>query len=170
MGTIEHLPLPLPSPAFAPSHPWRPHLFSALLRCLAVSGISETENLVPKTAPCPPPTELRSTGFLQPDTHPRASWKGCGSPSVSTHPEHRNSGGTRVFSNSHYSPVPTDQQYLAIKCRPWASSCGVGHELNLILFGHCHKFYTTVDPLHLSGRTSYRSGIMWLVWFQVLFP
>jgi hypothetical protein len=56
-------PLPsLPSPPFGPWADWAapraPILFSALLRCPAVSGMPEAENLVPRTAPCPPPAEL----------------------------------------------------------------------------------------------------------------
>jgi hypothetical protein len=41
----------------------------------------KTENLLLKTALCPPPTELRFCGFPQPDTHP-----GPGSPVESARP------------------------------------------------------------------------------------
>ena len=33
-------------------------------------GMPETENLLPQTAPFPPPAELGSSGFPQPSTHP----------------------------------------------------------------------------------------------------
>jgi hypothetical protein len=58
------------APRDARDSPGAPHLFSAFLKCPAVSGIPESENLVPKTAPCPPPAELGSSGFPQPDTQP----------------------------------------------------------------------------------------------------
>jgi hypothetical protein len=63
-------PSSLPTPTFG-SRPYqaswaatRAHiLFSALLWCPVVSGIPEAENLVPRTALCPLPAELGSSGF-----------------------------------------------------------------------------------------------------------
>jgi hypothetical protein len=74
VGTIQHLPLPLLSPPFGTRADWAapgaPILFSALPRCPVVSGMPEAENLVPRTAPFPPSTELGFHGFPQLDTHP----------------------------------------------------------------------------------------------------
>jgi hypothetical protein len=62
VGTTQHLPLSLPSPPFGPRADWAapraPILFSALPWYPVVSGMPKAENLVPRTAPCPPPAEL----------------------------------------------------------------------------------------------------------------
>jgi hypothetical protein len=57
-------PYPPSSPLFGPradrATPGVPILFSALPRCPTVSGMPKAENLLPRTAPCPPPAELGS--------------------------------------------------------------------------------------------------------------
>ena len=62
VGTTQYLPLSLPSPPFGPrddrAAPGAPIPFSALLWCPSVYGMPEAGNLVPRTAPCPPPSEL----------------------------------------------------------------------------------------------------------------
>ena len=64
VGTTQCLPLSLPSPPFSlgadGAAPGVPFLFSAIPWCPAVSGMSEAENLVPRSAHCPPHTKLGS--------------------------------------------------------------------------------------------------------------
>ena len=97
-------PPSLPSPPLGSgadrATPGAPILFSGLLWCPAVSGMPETENLVPKSAPCTPPGELGFRGFTQTDIHPWPSWKACSSllclPAQST--------GT--LAGHRFSPIP----------------------------------------------------------------
>jgi hypothetical protein len=68
--------LPLPSSPY-PLLPSGPHLFSALLRCPAVCGIPEVENLLCRTAPGSP-SHQAGVQWLPTDRHPPgASWKAC---------------------------------------------------------------------------------------------
>jgi hypothetical protein len=92
-------PLPLslgPSAALGP-------LFCCQLLCCMQHGMPETENLVPGTAPCPPP----AVWGQWPNTArcpPRAVWKVSSSSLVSIRPEHRNSGRTRALSPTPLFP------------------------------------------------------------------
>jgi hypothetical protein len=64
--------LPLPFPPFGPGAyeppPEPPFVLSASM--VSSVGCWETENLLSRTAPCPPPGELGFRGFPQPDAHP----------------------------------------------------------------------------------------------------
>jgi hypothetical protein len=79
-------------------HPQASILFSAPPH-YPVWDARESGNLVPMTAPCPPPA--KSGQWLHIARHPpRATWKACGSPPEScesTCPEHQNSGWTGSF-------------------------------------------------------------------------
>jgi hypothetical protein len=103
---VNHL-VPPPPPVLSslwpwgwPSCPWSPLLFSALPRCPAVSGMPETDNLVPKTAPCPPPAELVSSHSQAPTHGPPTHVEIVRQSSASACPEHQNSGRMQVFSHS----------------------------------------------------------------------
>jgi hypothetical protein len=90
-----------------------PILFSALPQCPVVSGMPETENLLPRTAPCPPPGRLGSVA-----SHSQTPTPGCveivQQSSCVCPPEHRNSGGIQVFSHSLYSPMPSALQFAMV--------------------------------------------------------
>jgi hypothetical protein len=72
--------------------------FSALPQCPSVYGMPGAGNPVPRTAPCPPPAELGSmASHNQPPT--RHCVESMRQSSMSTWPEHWNSGGTWIFSH-----------------------------------------------------------------------
>jgi hypothetical protein len=73
-----------------------------------ISGLHEAQRLL--TGPCPPPADWIHS-FTHPDTHRGLMERVCQS-SVSTCPEHWNSGETRVLSHTLYSPTPADPQVM----------------------------------------------------------
>ena len=71
--------------------------FSSQLFHSIQHGSSEAENLVPRAAPYPPPTELGK--WLNTARHPpKTTWKAHCSTPASAHPEHWNFGVTQVLS------------------------------------------------------------------------
>jgi hypothetical protein len=46
----------------------------------------------------------------------------------------------------------------------------VGLKLNQTLVGHSHKFYATINPVRLPGRTDYRTRVGTQVSLSVGFP
>jgi hypothetical protein len=83
--------------------PRAPILFSTLPQCPMVSGMPETENLVPRTAPYPP-AELGFSGFSQPDTHPGPCEK-HGAIIPCPHP-HTPAQSTRTLVGNGFLPLP----------------------------------------------------------------
>ena len=77
----------------------------------------EAENLVPKTAPCPPPAKLGSSGFPQPDTHPGT----CGKPVAvfCVHPP----GAPELWRDTGFLPFSL---FPHARCPTYACSFQVG--------------------------------------------
>jgi hypothetical protein len=98
-----------------------PHcpLFCSLLLCHMQCGMPETENLVPGAAPRPPPA-MWGQWLHTARCPPGATWKASGSPPMSAHSEHRNSGRTWDLSLPPlpiHSPAPQMWMWMEI---PWA--------------------------------------------------
>jgi hypothetical protein len=120
-------------------------LFSALLRCPAVSGMFKTENLLTLASmrlrdlglsPVHPPPQPVAwvRGFPQPDTHPQQY-------SVSVRPEHQSSGGMKVplpppsFSHAR---CPTPQPLNSMTCFDFPFCLPMHHALDFILSNAVH--------------------------------
>jgi hypothetical protein len=119
MGTIQ---LPLSSCPLLPSSQGLSaapgSLFCSQFLCPIQCGMQEAGNLVPRPAPCPPPTLWGK--WLNTARHPPgAVWKPFGSPPTSAHQEHWNSGRMRVLSHSPLSPTPMAPQLTALPPVPF---------------------------------------------------
>jgi hypothetical protein len=109
-------PCPLLLSPPPPGSPFCSQLFSCIQRCL---GCLRLRTWYPKTAPCPPPTELGSSDFPQPGIHRgcvESMW--CGSlwclPAQST----RTLAGHGFSPIPFILPVPTTQHLMTISPYP----------------------------------------------------
>ena len=96
----------VPKPSSTPGAPFCLKLFRGIPR-----GMLEAGNLVPRTAPCPPPTELGPCLHMarQPTG---AMWKASCSPPALACPGQWNSGQKRVLSHSPLFPTLTAPQEM----------------------------------------------------------
>ena len=98
--------------SWADSHRWGPTLFSALLRCPAASGISETEHLLslasmrPRNLGLTPVNTLQTGSIASQARHPhRTTWRVCGDPL------HLPTQSSRILTGCWFSPTPFIDPY-----------------------------------------------------------
>ena len=110
VGTTQNPPSPPALSSLCPGADWAdpraPILFSALPWCPSFPGMPEAENLLPRTAPCPPPAELGSVA-----SHNQTSTWVCVESMWQSFPVHQSRPQElwqeASFSHSLYPPVPS---------------------------------------------------------------
>ena len=71
---------------------------------------------------------------------------------------------THVWFYLEFLGYPSSGSWLSRQCQVWGPSYFMVVYLDQPLFGHFHKFCSTITPVHLTGRRDCSSKVLWFDW------